>query len=200
MKDTIIALLASLGVVAQIAVVVLVAGIVAAAVSPSARAALDGPRRFIVDNGLWMAWVTATIATVGSLWFSEYADFIPCRLCWFQRIFMYPLAIILLIGALLRDRRAAWYGLPFPVIGVLFSAYHVYVEANPEVESDACRAGGAPCSTKWIDQFGYITIPVLAGTAFVLIGLILGIVALGSRRTAGPAGEADRAPEPAVTP
>lgn len=190
MKDAGIALLASLGVIAQITCIALVAGIVAALVSPRARAALAGPRQFIVDYGVWLAWGTALVATLGSLWFSEYADFLPCRLCWFQRIFMYPLAIILLVGALLRDRRVVWYAAAFPVIGALFSAYHIYIEINPEAESTACRAGGVPCSAKWIDQFGYITIPVLAGTAFVLIGLLLGIVARGSRGngdTTGPA-------------
>jgi disulfide bond formation protein DsbB len=198
-KDAGIALLASLGVVAQIAVAVLVVCIVAALVSPAARRGLEGPRRALAGAGLWLAWAVALVATLGSLWFSEYADFLPCRLCWFQRIFMYPLVIVLLVGALLKDRRAVWYALPFPVIGLLFSAYHVYVEVNPEAESAACRVG-VPCSVRWIDEFGYITIPVLAGTAFALIALILGIVATTRPDPAGrdePAGTpADGGPRP----
>jgi disulfide bond formation protein DsbB len=186
-KDAGIALLAALGVVAQIAILGLVVAIVAALVSPSARRALAGPRRWLGDHGLWVAWAVALVATLGSLWFSEYADFQPCRLCWFQRIFMYPLAIVLLVGALLRDRRAVWYALPFPVIGLGFAAYHVYIEENPEAESAACRVG-VPCSVKWIDEFGYVTIPVLAGTAFLLIGLILGIMAVRPRAGDGPGG------------
>jgi disulfide bond formation protein DsbB len=184
-RDTVIALLASLGIVAQIAIAVLVLGILAWLVVPATRGALAGPRQAVQEGGVWLAWGVALVATLGSLWFSEFADFVPCRLCWFQRIFMYPLAIVLLVGALFRDRRVVWYALPLTVIGALFSAYHVYVEINPEVESAACRAGGVPCSLKWIDEFGYITIPVLAGTAFVLIGLLLAVVALRGRGAGG---------------
>lgn len=173
MKDFLIALLASLGVLAQIGAVVLAAGIVVWLVSPSARAALAEPRALLQRWGLWLAWGVSVVATAGSLWFSEGADFIPCRLCWFQRIFMYPLVVVLLVGAILKDRRAFWYAIPLPVIGMLISAYHVYIEVNPEAESQGCLTSGAPCSTKWIDEFGYMTIPVLAGSAFVLIALLL---------------------------
>lgn len=173
MKDLLIAVLAALGVLAQLGAVVLAACIVSAIVSPAARAALAEPRALLQRYGLWLAWAVATVATAGSLWFSEGADFIPCRLCWFQRIAMYPLVIVLLVGAILKDRRAFWYAIPFPLIGMLISAYHVYIEVNPESESQGCKTSGAPCSTKWIDEFGYMTIPVLAGSAFVLIALLL---------------------------
>ncbi len=181
MKDFLIAVLAALGVLAQIGIVVLGACIVAAIVSPGARAALAEPRALLQRSGLWIAWGVATVATAGSLWFSEGADFIPCRLCWFQRIAMYPLVVILLVGAVMKDRRAIWYAIPFPLVGAAISAYHVYIEHNPEAESQGCRLGGAPCSTKWIEEFGYITIPVLAGSAFILIALLL----VASRRPAG---------------
>lgn len=174
MKDFLIALLASLGVLAQIGAAVLVACIVAWLVSPSARAALAEPRALLQRWGLWIAWAVAVVATAGSLWFSEGADFIPCRLCWFQRIFMYPLVIVLLVGAILKDRRAFWYAIPLPVIGLLISVYHVYIEQNPEAESQGCKVQSAvPCSFRWIDKFGYVTIPVLAGSAFALIALLL---------------------------
>jgi disulfide bond formation protein DsbB len=120
------------------------------------------------------------VATLGSLYFSEIADFIPCRLCWFQRIAMYPLAVILLIGALRKDvRGAALYALPFPIAGALVSAYHIYIENHPEAESAGCSIG-APCSTKWIDQFGYVTIPTLAISAFAAI---IALLVFALRRT-----------------
>jgi len=174
MKDFLIALLASLGVLAQIGVAVLAACIVAWLVSPSARRALAEPRALLQAWGLWIAWGVAAVATVGSLWFSEGADFIPCRLCWFQRIFMYPLVVVLLVGAILKDRRAFWYAIPLPVIGLLVAVYHVYVEVNPDAESQGCLVQSTvPCSFRWIDEFGYITIPVLSASAFALVALVL---------------------------
>src|SRR5262245_58382863 len=63
-----------------------------------------------------LAWIVATVATLGSLYYSEIANFVPCRLCWYQRICMYPLAVILLVGLLLRDRRVRWYASPCGVV------------------------------------------------------------------------------------
>ena len=115
--------------------------------------------------------ILALVATLGSLYFSEVADFIPCRLCWFQRIAMYSAG-----HPLPRPDRAgparAYYALALPVIGAVISLWHLYIEANPEQESAACRIG-APCSTKWIDEFGYVTIPTLALTAFAAIATLL---------------------------
>jgi disulfide bond formation protein DsbB len=93
---------------------------------------------------------------------------------------MYPLAVTLLVGAILRDRRAVLYSMVFPVVGALVSIRHIYIENNPEAESASCRIA-APCSAKYIDEFGYVTIPVLALTGFVLIGLLLGVVWLAGR-------------------
>jgi disulfide bond formation protein DsbB len=107
---------------------------------------------------------------------------VPCRLCWMQRIAMYPLAVILLVAAARRDRRGGvLYAAAFPVAGTLVSAYHLYIEANPDKESPACRVS-APCSTKWIEEFGYVTIPMLAITAFLTIGALLAMA--WSRRDA----------------
>ncbi|MFN8109324.1 MAG: disulfide oxidoreductase [Thermoleophilia bacterium] len=173
MKDTLIATLAALGVLAQIGIGVLVVAAVAWRVSPAARTALGPARESLRAGGVWLAWVVALTATVGSLYFSEGAGFIPCRLCWFQRICMYPLVAVLLVGALLRDRRAIWYALPLPVIGAVISIYHIYIENHPEAELSGCKVGGTSCATKWINEFGYMTIPTLALSAFVLIGLLL---------------------------
>jgi disulfide bond formation protein DsbB len=112
-------------------------------------------------------------AHAGSLVFSEVSQFIPCRLCWFQRIGMYPLAVLLLIAALRRDvRGGALYGLPLAIFGAVVAIYHIYIEYHPEAETAGCKIG-APCSTKWIDKIGYITIPVLALTAFLAIITLL---------------------------
>jgi disulfide bond formation protein DsbB len=182
-------LLAALGVLGQIAIVAILVAGVAAAVSSDVRRALLGSWSALQVQALWAAWVVAAVATGGSLYFSEIAHYIPCQLCWYQRICMYPLSITLLVGAILRDRRAVLYSMVFPVVGALVAIRHVYIENNPEAESASCRVG-APCSAKYIDEFGYVTIPVLALTAFVLIALLLGVAWLAGRRGGASTGGA----------
>ncbi len=181
MNEVVDSTLAALAILAQISAVVVVALIVAVTVNPRARASFAGSWATLSRQAVWLAWGVAAVATIGSLYFSEIADYLPCRLCWFQRIAMYPLAVVLLVGALLRDRRVTLYAAAFPLIGAAFSIYHIYIEVNPEAESAACRAG-VPCSTRWIDEFGYVTIPVMALSGFALIGALLVLAALAGRR------------------
>jgi disulfide bond formation protein DsbB len=156
---------------ALIAVVVVVA--LVSLFSASARRVLLEMRETLLGGELWAAWAVAAVATLGSLYYSEIAHFQPCRLCWFQRIFMYPLALLLLGMAIRSDRRnVLLYALPLPVIGVGFSLYHIYIENNPSAESSACRAG-VSCAIKWVEKFGYVTIPVMAGTGFAAIIVLL---------------------------
>jgi disulfide bond formation protein DsbB len=135
-----------------------------------ARVPLVRARSFVLGYELWLAFLVAAVATGGSLFFSEVADFIPCELCWFQRIFMYPLAITTPLAALAGDHRAARYLLPLPVVGAGFSVYHLLVENGVVGQSQACLVS-APggCATKWVNEFGYVTIPTLALTGFVLV-------------------------------
>jgi disulfide bond formation protein DsbB len=171
--DAVAIALAALAVVVQVVLAALVVLAVGALVSERARGWMRELRATVAGAELWAAWAVAAVATAGSLFFSEYSDFVPCRLCWFQRIAMYPLAALLLIAAIRRDRRGgALYALPFPIVGGLVSIYHVYIEVNPEAESASCKAA-APCSLKWIDELGYVTLPVLALTAFAAILALL---------------------------
>jgi disulfide bond formation protein DsbB len=92
-----------------------------------------------------------------------------------QRIAMYPLAIILPIAAYRRDLRGGvLYSFLLPLAGTIVAGYHLYIEANPDKESASCKIA-APCSAKWIDEFGYVTIPMLAITAFLTIGAVLAL-------------------------
>jgi disulfide bond formation protein DsbB len=165
-------MLALLAAALQVVLLAFAATVALAPVLAPARRARDGVRRLVAGTELALAWVVAIVATLGSLYFSEVAGFIPCQLCWFQRIGMYPLAIVLLLGAVVRDARAAFYALALPVVGALVSIYHLYIEAYPERESPGCSVS-APCSTKWIDEFGYVTMPVLALTAFATVATLL---------------------------
>ena len=167
MTHNVIVLLAVLGVVGQVVVAVLVvAAVFRVAGIPGP---LLGTRSAVWGYELWLAFVVTAVATGGSLFFSEVANFVPCELCWFQRIFMYPLAIVTLLAAIANDHRVARYLLPLPLIGAGISVYHILVEERVVGQTTAClisAPGG--CAVKWIDEFGYVTIPVLALTAFVL--------------------------------
>lgn len=184
--DAVVTSLAALAVAAQILLAFLILLALASLVVPSARRALLWLRDSFAGTEIWFAWGIALIATLGSLFFSEYANFLPCRLCWFQRIAMYPLAVILLVGALRRDVRAAvQYAFVFPILGAMVSMYHIWIELHPEAESTSCKVSGS-CATKWVDEFGYVTIPTLALTAFAAIGAFLAFA--WSRRNDDAAG------------
>ncbi|MBN2623287.1 MAG: disulfide bond formation protein B [Acidimicrobiales bacterium] len=163
--------LALLALAAQAGAAGLVVTLAARALAPSAR----WPRQVVAAVGpvaLAVAGTVALVATLGSLYYSEVADFPPCRLCWFQRIGMYPLALILLIAAWRRDRQVCWYALPLAVIGGAVSIYHMVIERFPSLESGSCEVTN-PCSTIWVEKFGYLTIPTMALSGFVLIALLL---------------------------
>ena len=173
LTDALTTALAVLAIGLQVLLVLLALLALAALVFRPARRLLVEIRATLLGGELWMAWAVALVATLGSLWYSEVADFVPCRLCWMQRIAMYPLAVILLVSALRRDVRAAvQYAAVFPFAGAIVAAYHLYIEANPDKESAGCRIS-APCSAKWIDEFGYVTMPMLAITAFATIAALL---------------------------
>jgi disulfide bond formation protein DsbB len=167
--DTIVAL-AALAIVGQ----VLVAGgiVVAVAAAAGLRGPLQAVRRTLWGYELWGAFVVAAIATGGSLFLSEVAGFVPCELCWYQRICMYPLSLLTLLAAVRSDFRVAWYLLPLPVVGAGVAVYHLLVENGVVGQSTACLVSGG-CAVKWINEFGYMTIPTLTLTAFlVMIGLL----------------------------
>ena len=134
--------------------------LVAALAMPRHR---DAVRRF----GLEIAASVAVGATSGSLYFSEVAGFDPCEMCWVQRIFMYPLAIILPMAAIRRHRGITPYAMVLAIIGLGFSAYHVQLQLRPD-QSTSCDPFN-PCSAKWVEALGFATIPQMAWLSFVLI-------------------------------
>jgi disulfide bond formation protein DsbB len=174
--DTIVGL-AVLGVVGQVlAGLLLLVGVTALA---GRRRPLRAVRSALWGYELWAAFLVAAIATGGSLFLSEVANFVPCELCWYQRICMYPLSLLTLFIAVHGDHRVARYLLPFPVIGGGVSIYHLLVENHVVSTPKACQIG-AGCAVKWINEFGYMTIPTLALTAFVLLIGFLALAAAGT--------------------
>lgn len=128
-------------------------------------------KKFLRENGMHLSWLLALIATLGSLYFSEIMHFIPCKLCWYQRILMYPLAVILGIAAVRRDYKLTIYVLPLTIWGACISVYHVLLQSGVFHES-ATGCGPIPCDVDYLNWFGFITIPMLAGTAFILITIL----------------------------
>lgn len=120
------------------------------------------------DAGLWLAFLVAAGSTLGSLYFSEVADYVPCRLCWFQRVAMYPLSVILLVAAWRRDRTVRWYVIPVAALGLAVSVYHSLIEWRPSLEGGACGVGPS-CADVWFKEFGFVTLATMAGCGFLAI-------------------------------
>lgn len=116
-----------------------------------------------------LAWVVATVTTLGSLYFSEIADFAPCKLCWFQRIGMYPLVVILGVAAIRRDRNVRFYVLPLAAIGAAVSVYHSWIQAYPPVGGTSFCTLEAPCTERYVWEFGFVSLPFMALSAFAFI-------------------------------
>ena len=118
---------------------------------------------------LLIIWIQALIATLGSLFYSEVMGFTPCELCWVQRIFMYPLVMIYGVAAFKKDLSIALPGLFLSGIGMFISAYHYLLQKLPSLQEVGASCGIVPCNTEYVNYFGFITIPFLAGTAFIVI-------------------------------
>ncbi len=127
----------------------------------------------VAPSAVWLAWLVATVAMLGSLYFSEIADLRPCRLCWYQRYAMYPLVVVLPLVATTRIRWFRRYGLVAASVGAAISAWHYLVEWFPDLEpSNVCEIAN-PCTTVWFRRMGFVTIPFMALCGFVTILFLL---------------------------
>jgi disulfide bond formation protein DsbB len=171
------------GTLATAGVVALAALAVTAAVAPDALARL---RAAMAGTGTALGGAVAVVAMGGSLWFSEGADFPPCDLCWYQRIALYPLAILLPMAAIRGDRSIRPYALALAGLGTAVSLWHNAIETYPSLEGTSSCDPSNPCTLRWVEGLGFWTIPRLALMAFVLV-----MVALAMDRPADL--DADRA-------
>ena len=184
-RDVLFAL-SYLGVFGQVLVALLLVLVVLWLVG--VRGPLDTLRRWIWGYELWLAFIVAAVATGGSLFYSQVERFDPCELCWYQRLCMYPLSITLLLLALWGANRAARYVLPLAVVGAGVSVYHMLIQYDAIKEPSACFASSfGGCKFNWLAvpaqnaSFGYLSIPTLALTAFLLL---IGFLVLASTGTA----------------
>ena len=135
--------------------------------------------KHINSNILFICFIIASVATLGSLFFSEIMNFIPCTMCWYQRIFMYPLVLIFLINLLYPDDKLFKYSMPLVATGLFFSIYHNLLMFDIIPESVVPCVSGVPCSTEYINWFGFVTIPLLSFVAYFMLFILL---VLGKRR------------------
>ena len=146
-------------------------------------------------NSMYIALAAAWIAMCGSLYFSEVKGYIPCVLCWYQRVLMYPLAGIIAIGLMRRDWHLPYYVLPFSVFGLCVSTYHYLLEKTDIFAGAAACRQGVSCTTQWINWFGFVTIPFLALIGFLIITL-MSVIALVNHEPVGEDEEGDPLPTP----
>ncbi|MGH2539939.1 MAG: disulfide oxidoreductase [Actinomycetota bacterium] len=163
--QTMSTLFALLTVVADAAVLAIVVLALGSRVAPGLARARDAAWETVGPSALWLAFIVALTATLGSLYLSEVAHFIPCKLCWYQRIAMYPLVPILGIAAWTRDDRVWRYAIPLAAIGATIAIYHYQLERFPTQTSVSCSVE-APCTVVWIWRFHFISIPFMALSGF----------------------------------
>ncbi len=141
--------------------------------------------------GLWaairpvtteFAAAVAVTATAGSLYLSEGAQYTPCRLCWIQRGFMYPAAVLLILALITKRAVLRLAAGVLAVIGLAVAIFHRYEQAYGGI-GDFCEADN-PCSLRWVNEFGFLTIPTMAGIGFLTIAVLLGLRHLDDRQHA----------------
>lgn len=160
-----------------LSVLVLAGDIIIALILLGFIPSLSKIHKIISKHALLLMLIVATTATLGSLFLSEIAGWTPCKDCWMQRIFMYPQVVLLGIALWKRDRGIAKYILALCVIGIILSTHHyieqIYATFFAPVEDSLvpCDASGVSCSKTYTFRFGYITVPMMALTGFVLNAL-----------------------------
>lgn len=125
--------------------------------------------RAVLSRRAELTLAVAAIATLGSLYFSEVADYVPCRWCWYQRIAMYPISVIALVALIRRDRDARYYTVPLAAIGACISLYHYLIEWGVLADSESCSLFGPACADVWFRRFGFVSLAFMALCGFVAV-------------------------------
>jgi len=124
-------------------------------------------------NILFLCWLVAGVSTAGSLFFSYVMEFAPCVLCWYQRIFLFPLVLILAVGLFPLDKKAAKYAFPLAVAGWLTAAYHYLLYTGIIPTNLQPCSQGVSCTEEYISLFDFLSIPLLSLLSFTIIITLL---------------------------
>jgi len=127
-------------------------------------------RRAFANHSQKFALAVAGTAMAASLYYSEYVGFLPCEFCWFQRIAMYPIAVLLAVAVISRTRLDSRYVIAMAVIGLGLSIYHYQLQLFPN-QAQTC-SGGVSCAGRYVEEYGFISIPFMAGCGFITILLL----------------------------
>lgn len=177
------------GVVSRFFALLALIAVVGSAVTAVASLGRPGPWSIRMrSSALGLAWLVAAVATVGSLYYSEVVGFEPCRLCWYQRIAMYPLTVVLGVAALVRDVAVRRYVIPVAGLGLAVSAYHVLLQRVPSLASSTSCSPEVPCTAAYVSEFGFVTIPVMAGAGFLAVILLLAVAQVPGGGAQAPGG------------
>lgn len=126
-------------------------------------------KKDIRDPLIFIAWAISATALFGSLFFSEILHYQPCELCWYERIAMFPLVIILGIAVVRKDYQISIYSMVLSLLGAGITLYHYGIQKLPLLSDPPFSCGPIPCTEQYINWFGFITIPLLGFIAFFLI-------------------------------
>ena len=136
----------------------------------------ERPNRWGVDPDwglVFLGWLIAVLSTLASLFFSHVMEFAPCVLCWYQRICMFPLVILLARGLFPLDLQVVKYALPLTAAGWLLAAYHIMIYAGIVPESLQPCSKGVSCAEEYLELFGFLSIPLLSLLSFTALMSIL---------------------------
>jgi len=134
------------------------------------------PRPYAEDvawNLVFVCWLVATASTLAALFFSEVMSLPPCVLCWYQRIFIFPLVLLLPAGLFPFDPKVVRYALPLALVGWSIALVHVLITVGLIPEGITPCTQGVPCARNQIEWFGFLSIPLLSLAAFSVISALL---------------------------
>lgn len=128
---------------------------------------------FVEERGIWLALILTLVSTAMSLVYSDYFGIVPCSLCWFQRIFLYPQAVLFVIALWKKESaRIADYSIWLSIFGAVVALYQHYIQIVGEGPLP-CPVSGGDCVKRFLFEFGYITFPLVAFSAFALLIVIM---------------------------
>ena len=180
---------ASLALLCWAAVIAIGVGAIIRRSASTPMALLESLRADLGRVALPLAWLIAAVTMLGSLYYSRVQHYVPCELCWYQRICIYPFAVILGIAAWRRDASVRVYAIPVLAIGAVVAGYHTWVQAYPPSDGTSFCTADAPCTLRYVWEFGFVSLPFMALSACCCM-----IVLLLIARPARPAGPTPESP------
>ena len=173
---------ASLALLCWVAVLAIGVGALIRRFSTQPVAILESLRDDLGRVALPLAWIIALVTMLGSLYYSRIQHYIPCELCWYQRICIYPFAVMLGIAAVRRDAGIRVYAIPVLAIGAVIAAYHSWIQAYPPVDGTSFCTADAPCTLRYVWEFGFVSLPFMALSASCCM-IVLLLIARPNPRT-----------------